>query len=32
MIKTFKSVLNKNGFGNLAFPKKELKGDDAANI
>tara|TARA_B100000282_G_scaffold286038_1_gene252160 strand:+ start:855 stop:3281 length:2427 start_codon:yes stop_codon:yes gene_type:complete len=28
--KMFKSVLYKNGFGNLAFPDEELKGDDAA--
>jgi len=29
-VKTFKSVLNKNGFSDLAFPKKPLKGDKAA--
>ena len=29
-VKTFKSVLNKNGFGDLAFPKKKLTGDKAA--
>ena len=28
--KMFKSVLNKHGFGNLAFPEEDLKGDDAA--
>ena len=29
-VKTFKDVLNKNGFDKLAFPKEPLKGDDAA--
>ena len=29
-VKSFKSVLNKNGFSDLAFPKKKLTGDKAA--